>query len=213
MKKLFLLLIPGTLWAQQKEDQNVVQGSDLLMSRKASANLKVDGSPYIQKDYETGTTTNSTKMYQIRYDAFADEMEFKQDGTILIANKIIGQKFKLDNKTYTTIRYTNDKNDQTVGYLVELIANPGGYSLYKKELVTKIDAIQGLNSYQASKNSYYERQKDQFIISYDNKFYYVPSNARKFEGELKNLTDEYQKKNRLKLDEKGLIDFVNFINK
>ena len=93
MKKLLILLLPCAVFSQQKEDYNVVQGQDLLMTRKATTTIVVDGSPYIQKDYVPGRFANNSKSHLMRYNAYSDEMEFKQDGQILIANRVFGQKF------------------------------------------------------------------------------------------------------------------------
>lgn len=213
MKKLLFLLLPCALIAQQKEDQNVVQGQDLLMTRKAASPTIVDGSPYIQNDYIPGHLANNSKNHQLRYNAYTDDIEFKQNGEILIANKIPGQKFIFNSgETYTTLHYSLDGNVSSLGYLVELVSNPEKYSLYKKQSVKKIDALEGLNSYQSSKNSYYEKQKDQYLILHNGNYYTLPSSIRKMEGEYKDMAAKFNKQNNLKLNDESLTLFVNWLN-
>ena len=213
MKKLLFLLIPCALFAQEKEDYNVVQGQDLLMTRKPTTTTVVDGTPYIQKDYVAGHLANNSKNHLVRYNAYTDDIEFKQNGEILVANKILGQKFILENgEIYNTLNYTLEGKGPNLGYLVELVSNPEKYSLYKKQHIKKIDALEGLNSYQKSKNSYYEKQKDLYLILHNGTYYTLPTSVRKLEGEYKDLAAKFNKQHNLKLNDESLTQFVNWLN-
>lgn len=216
MKKTFILLIatPVFVFTQQKEDNNFVQGSELLMSRTATKNTTIEGSPYLQKEFLQSKITGYRKNYALRYNVYQDEMEFMQNNEVLYLNKLENLEihFPTLNKTYVLINYIDEKGLAVSHYFVRLTDNSMKYNLYKKENVTVISGIDGLNSYQKSKSDYYERQKDTYIIRYQDKTYNVPENIKKLDGELLMLSKDFTKNTKLKLTEPELIKWVNYLN-
>lgn len=216
MKKalIFLIATPVFVFTQQKEDNNFVQGAELLMSRTAAKNNTIEGTPYLQKDFLQSQITGYRKNYFLRYNANQDEMEFRQNNEIMYLNKIENLEihFPAINKTYVLINYIDEKGIAVSHYLVRLTDNPMKYNLYKKENITIISGIDGLNSYQNSKNDYYERQKDTYVIRYQDKTYNVPENIKKLDGELLMLSKDFTKNTKLKLTEPELIKWVNYLN-
>lgn len=216
MKKTFIILLglPIFTLGQQKEDQNVVQGSDLLMTRSTTRNTTIDGSPHIQKEFLQAKVKGYNKIYFLRYNAYEDEMEFKSENEILFLNKYDDLEISFNNlnKTYIFKEYIDEKGAVNRSYLVKLVDEPTKYSLYKKENITRSNGIDGLNSYQTSKNDYYERLKDTFIIEYKNKYYVFLANSKKLPEDFSELSKEYQKKNKLKIIETDLIRFINYLN-
>ncbi|MCQ4036035.1 hypothetical protein [Kaistella montana] len=216
MKKtiIFLIATPFFVFAQQKEDHNVVQGSELLMSRKATKSNTIEGSPYLQKEFLQSQITGYSKKYFLRYNANQDEMEFMQDNEIQYLNKIENLEihFPTLNKTYVLTNYIDGKGVAVSQYLVRLTDNPMKYNLYKKENIAVISGINGLNSYQKSQNDYYEKQKDTYVIKYQNKTYVVPDNVKKLDGELLILSKDFTKNNKLKLTEPEIIKWLNYLN-
>lgn len=216
MKKLLIFLIatPSFVFTQQKEDNNFVQGSELLMSRTAVKNTSIEGSPYLQKEFLEAQISGYNKNHFLRYNANQDEMEFMQNNEVLYLNKLDNLEihFLALNKTYVIINYVNERGSDVSEYFVKLTNNPMKYNLYKKENVKVISGIDGLNSYQTSKSNYYEKQKDTYIIQYQDKIYTVPENIKKLDGELLTLSEDFSKNNKLKSTETVLVKWVNYLN-
>lgn len=111
---------------------NVLRSKDV-----AKKDSDIEGSVYINKDYQIAKISGVEESWPIRYDAFRDEIEVKKDKEVFALKK--EEAFNEINFTATNTRviyteYDLNKKKQT-GYLFEVLATPA-VDLYKKETVT-----------------------------------------------------------------------------
>lgn len=214
MKKLILLLIPISVYCQNNNDYQAVQGKDLLMTKSSKYDSSVDGSPYINANYQLAKISGNEKKYLMRYNANADEIEFQNETGInyLTKSKNLTIVFLQTNKIYTCKESPAKNGKAELKYFVQLVRNPTKYSLYKKEYIKLVSGIDGLNSYQSSRNDFFEKQKDEFYIEFNGILYLLtPSEIKNF-TEASEKAKAYIDKNKPKFTEKEMMKMVEFLN-
>jgi hypothetical protein len=93
------------------------------------------GSPYWIEDYEEGVVylANSNFKYQARYNAFADLVEYKQNGATLVLDPSPTiKKIQLNNTTFVVEKYTNEGKPK-LGYFARL--DSGKVTLFAKKVI------------------------------------------------------------------------------
>lgn len=214
MKKLILLLVPISVYCQSNNDYQAVQGKDLVMTKSSKNDSSVDGSPYINANYQLAKISGNEKKYMIRYNAYADEMEFQDETGIKYINKSknLIVVFLQTNKIYTCKESPSKNGKAELKYFVQLVSNPNKYSLYKKEYIKLVSGIDGLNSYQSSRNDYFEKQKDEFYIEFNGTLFQLAPSAIKNFTEASAKANTYIVRNKPKFTEKDMMKMVEFLN-
>ncbi len=187
-------------------------------NRPTTKEYIVDGLPYIDGDkfYKVEVKDYSKDVQTLRYNAFEDEMEFKNGDQLYYANKEnnLSIHFTDLNKTYRCLQYRYNGNTK-FGYLVILVENSKN-SLYKKESIELLKGEKSPNAYSKDANDYYAKEKDLFLIGKDTQLLKFPKNAGDFAETFsldKNIVADYIKKNKINFNkEKDLIKLVDFLN-
>lgn len=208
-------------FSQNTDIANVVTTPDGFYSkpgRVQNKNGTIDGSPYTNgKDFHIININHYSKDIQpLRYNAFYDEMEFKDNEELYYANKIenIIINFPTLNKIYKYLTYSYS-NIVVSGYLVLLVEN-SKFSLYKREKKELMMGTKSTNAFTKDANDYYESVKDLFLLSKDNQFFKFPksvSDAAELFSVNKNDLEKFIKTNKINISkEEGMIKLVEYIN-
>ena len=219
----FSLLVASLHYSQVKTELEVFHNSRGDAFHVTNTNFKaysgIDGTPYINEKFMPISVEGyNSKLPDVRYNAYEDEMEFMQDNKLnyVIKSGDMRIQFITGNKTYFLTNYILDSAPVN-GYLAEIInGSQQKFGFYKKESVQIVEYNNNTtNSYLKTRNPYFERQKDIYLISIDGKLQKLPKTIKEIKtlvGEEK--TEEYIKKNKLRINnEQDLIKFLEFINK
>lgn len=223
-KKILILCLPlaTTLFPAQNGNDNVFMSSDKIFTlgkRVKSGEYTIDGNPYSNgKNFDKVSIESYSKNVQdLRYNAFADEMEFSNKNEIYYIDKVEETviNFPTLSKTYIVKKYDYLGNTK-VGYLVLLNKKDEKYGLFKREKVELIPGEKSSNAYGKDANDYYAKEKDLYLISKDKSFYKFPKNAEdlaeQFSLDKKNIQN-FSKSNKINFNkEQDLIKLIEFIN-
>ena len=223
MKKIVItifFLIHGLFYTQVgNENVSFSTGNFFLRGgRPSTKEYIVDGSPYINgKEFDKVIIAGYSKNVQdLRYNAYEDEMEFKQGDDIYATNKEDGIKIEFPTlkKTYLCTNYPLDSKNK-LGYLAVLAEGPT-YSLYKVERVELLKGEKSPNAYSKDANDYFAKQKDVFLVRRNKSFIRVAKNQKDILEQFSVDQQEFQKAmggSKFNLSkEADLIKFINFLN-
>ena len=154
------------------------------------------------------------KNEQVRYNALRDELEFKEDGEILLIPK--EERFSRITfvPTKEVLVYAQIDTDAPVGYYFELAK--GKVSLYKKLSIKFSDYQIAESSYKNDEPAaFYQAPPDSYIKD-GTRALKTPKKEKEilqFFPDKKDALNGFFKQNRIKLDkEADLIKLVNFLN-
>jgi len=223
MNKIILIafvLTVDLIFAQAGNENVSFSTGNFFMrgNRPSTKETIIDGTQYINgKDFTKVIIKNYSKNVQnLRYNAYEDEMEFKEGEVVYFTNKEEGLKidFPTLKKTYQCLNYTFD-NKNKFGYLVLLVDNPR-YSLFRKEKIELLKGEKSPNAYSKDANDYYAKQKDLYLIRKEDTFIKMPKNQKEFISEFslnKTEFDKFIKDNQLNFskedDLKKIISYLN----
>jgi len=217
---IVFLLIADTIFAQAgNENISFSTGNFFMRGNRPSTKEKIiDGTPYINGNDFTKVIIEgySKNVQNLRYNAYDDEMEFKEGEDVYFTNKEDGLKidFPALKKTYQCLNYSYD-NKSRFGYLVLLVDNPK-YSLFKKEKVELLKGEKSPNAYSKDANDYYAKEKDVYLIKKDNTFSKLPKNQKEFINDFslnKTEFDKFIKNNKLNFyKEEDLKKIITYLN-
>jgi len=223
MKKIILiavLLTADTIFAQAgNENISFSTGNFFMRGNRPSTKEKIiDGTPYINgSDFTKVIIKGYSKNVQnLRYNAYDDEMEFKEGEDVYFTNKEEGLKidFPALKKTYQCLNYSYD-NKNRFGYLVLLVDNQK-YSLFKREKIELLKGEKSPNAYSKDANDYYAKEKDVYLIKKDNTFSKLPKNQKEFINDFsinKTEFDKLIKDNKLNFSkEEDLKKIITYLN-
>ncbi|UCA58865.1 hypothetical protein KB553_17645 [Chryseobacterium rhizoplanae] len=220
---LFLLSATLIVYAQTGND-NVFMSSDKIFTlggkRAKSGEYKIDGNPYSNsKNFEQVTIEGYSKNVQdLRYNAYADEMEYLNKNETYYADKIDGLTvtFPSLKKTYIVKHYTYMGNEK-FGYLVLLSRKDAKYGLFKREKVELMQGEKSVNAFAKDANDYYAKEKDVYLVSKGNTYYKLPKNVDELSEDLSldaKSVKEFAKSNKINFNkEEDLVKLFDFINK
>ncbi len=223
MKKIitFVLISTSMLLNAQVGNENISFSTGNFFMRGNRPSTKeniVDGTPYINgNNFEKVVIKGYSKNVQnLRYNAYEDEMEFKDGNDTYYTNKEEGLKidFPALKKTYQCVNYSFD-NKNRFGYLVVLVDNPK-YSLFKQEKIELLKGEKSPSAYSKDANDYYVKQKDLYIIKKENSYFKMPKNQKEFINDFslnKTEFDKFIKENKLSFSkEEDLKKIINYLN-
>ena len=188
-------------------------------NRPTTIEYVIDGSPYMNsKHFEMVTVLGySSNVQNLRYNAYADEMEFEHGGQIYYANKEEGLKieFKDFQKTYQILNYSYD-NKNRFGYLVVHLEHPR-YSLYKREKIELLKGEKSPSTFKKDDNDYYAKEKDLYLVKKDLQYFKFPKNNKEFIAQFaldKSNFEKFLKTNKLSFSkEADMIQMIEFTNR
>ena len=170
MKKIiaiFVLIIASNAYSQTGLDNKI---QDLVfksvdLATGVEVGKYVDGSPYLVKDFLMGKVEGFPDFYQIRYNAYLDEVQFKKDNKIMAflkEEKYGTIKFTDTNETLKLANYKYE-NNSVLGYLF-VIADTGNVKIYRKSSVTFQDFKVAKNSYETDSPANFRRAPDVYFV-------------------------------------------------
>lgn len=226
IKKLYIYGILGivsftsSMFSQNTSNGGVVNTNDgrvfLSPKKTITPSEVIEGSPFYNgDDFKKVSISGFSKNVQdLRYNTYADEMEFQQGNEIFSINKEDGMilHFTGINKIYECINY-NLKGDR-FGYLVQLINSPEKYSLYKKEKIELLKGEKSPNGITKDRNDYYAKEKESYILKNKATFISFPKNKKEFISKFNNFQIEsYLKQNDINFKkETDLIKLISYMN-
>jgi len=181
---------------------------------------KVEGSPCINEEFTLSQIVGIPYNFNMRYNAFADEVEVeKVKGDIYALKK--DNEFKtilIDKGRYKLqlVNYWISSKKEVYGYLVELIAI-NGISLYRRDKMNLIAGKEAVTSFDIAVPPKLVRSKDRFYLKQkENNIIEFPENKK----QLIQLFPSFQKEistfiNEKDIDfksEKDLIQLTEFIS-
>lgn len=220
---LFLLSATVSTYAQAGND-NVFMSSDKIFTlggkRVKSGEYKIDGNPYTNsKNFEKVVIDGYSKNVQdLRYNAYADEMEYLDKKDTYYADKTEGLTITFPSlkKTYIVKKYNYMGNDK-FGYLVLLSKKDAKYGLFKREKVELMQGEKSVSAFSKDANDYYAKEKDVYLVSKGNTYYKLPKNVDELSDELSldaKSVKEFAKSNKINFNkEEDLVKLFDFINK
>lgn len=188
----------------------------LINSSKGNSGKNITGTPFTTDDFVLGTVIGYKNNYLLRYDAFNDQMQAKDnDDKVVILNKetITEVTFK-DGTKYVVFEYTFDGAKKN-GYLEVLLSN-SSISLFKKEVIKFLPAKKAESGYDKDVPAMYKKARDRYLIS--NKKGEINSFSKKkdflnFFPDKKTDIEKFIKSNKIKFTkEKDLIILIKHIN-
>lgn len=227
MKKIFLVFclpLATTLFFAQAGNDNVFMSSDKIFTlgkRVKSGEYVIDGNPYSNgKSFDKVSIDGYSKNVQdLRYNAYADEMEFSNNNETYYIDKIEGTviNFPTLKKTYVVKKYEYMGNTK-VGYLVLLSKKDGKYGLYKREKVELIQGEKSPNAYGRDANDYYAKDKDLYLVgTNEGNYYKLPKNIGDLISQLsldKKSVEDFTKSNKVNFNkETDLVKLFDFLNR
>lgn len=208
--------------AQYGDDNIQVQGNNIItIGKRPIKEQHVDGSKYYNgNSFEKVSIVGYSKSIpEIRYDAFNDEMEYEQNGTIYYLDKIKNQEIFFLNleKTYLCHIY-NKNNKGNIGFFVKLLKGEGlKYNLLAKEQIEKLSGEKSINGIASDKNDYYVKANPVYFILYKDNVSKFPKNSKEcseFFSVSKTEMDEFVKSNKINFSNSDdLIKIVYHFNK
>ncbi|AZI54535.1 hypothetical protein EIB75_04410 [Epilithonimonas vandammei] len=223
MKKNFVsafLLVQVLTFAQSGNENVSFSTGNFFMrgNRPSTKEYVIDGIPYPNgKQFDQVVIQGFSKNVQnLRYNAYDDEMEFKDKTYTYFTNKEEGLKIEFPSlkKVYKTLNYSIEGRTK-FGYLVLLFENPK-YSLYKREKIELLKGEKSPNAYGKDANDYYAKQKDIYLIENNKQFTKFPKNQKEFIEvfKLDNANfDTYVKTNKINFSkEEGMIKLIQYLN-
>jgi len=195
-----------------------VSGTGVLTFYRNDSDKKasVIGSEYIIEEFKPAKVNSGSQLFQIRFNAHENFMEYKKDNEELILTKNDNTLFEFsDGKTYELVTYTDRKGKESISYL-NLIKKTGKISIYKLEKINFVEAKTASNSYDTSSPAEYKRASDSFFIKVGDKVSELPTRQKEYikmfpgkDAEIK----EYFKSNKINFkNDADLIKLATFLN-
>lgn len=223
MKKytvLFLLVTAGAMQAQAILNFTRNKETSLQFTKTASADeflnySEVNGTPYYNQEFSIAKAACCSEKTPMRYDEYADQIEYQKDGTVYILEK--GQPYSkiefLDSKLTLVLGTFDDKPE----YFIELA--DGKNSLLKK-VSKKIETVAGkkvIFEKKPTTSTVFKENLPKYFIKTDKDVYQLirsKSDILDLYPEKSTELRAFINSNKIKFSkEEDLVKVVNFINK
>jgi len=217
MKRIFISLFSliGFLAISQNTSVSIGSGHSFnIMADDTPA--VVSGTMYYNDSFSQARIDNSPEVVFLRYNAFRDEMEYKQgtDTYYLIKDDNIRVDFFNNKKLYQYLKYSDVDKTEKRGFLLEIVG--GEKSLYKSEKISLIPERLTTTGYETPKPAEYRKTKENYYIKNGELTVAFPKNKKEL---LKMFPDKnteisnFLKKNKPSFSkETDLIELTKFLN-
>lgn len=199
------------IYAQQDFQLNGQQIYTLGIGKKAD----VQGTKYLNENFILAKIDDYVKDFPLRYNAFDNEFEYKENiASIIKLDKIYNKITFVTGQTFILIPY-KDLNNNTKQEYIELV-HASGNILFKTNKIKYIEAKEPVNGYDSAKPAKYLPAESSYILKYKDQYFEIPKKAKELENlfpEKSNELKSFIKSNKLKLDkEESLIKLAQFLN-
>jgi len=177
----------------------------------------VSGTMYYDESFGQARIDEDAEVIFLRYNAFKDEMEFKQgaDTYYLIKDDNTRVDFFNNKKLYQYLKYVDVDKTEKRGFLLEIVG--GEKSLYKSEKIILIPERPTTTGYEISKPAEYKKIKENYYIKIREITTPFPKNKKELLKMFPNKNTEisdFLKKNKPSFSkETDLIELTKFLNK
>ena len=227
MKKrlLLLMLLPFLTYINNTQAQSnqititeslFQQNLPVFPTRLVKTKPEIKGTVYVNNKFVAAKINNSKEFYQIRYNAFKDEMEVLGEGgliTLLDKTKdYIIRTYDNNNKMYQTVLL----EDGNRGFAISLWVDADKNSLYIKENIIFTPKRPLKNSYEKEIPATFTRSTDDFFIKKagSTSLVKISKNKKSFFTAFEGKEDEvkqFVQANDLEINDKdGLIKIMRF---
>jgi len=176
----------------------------------------VSGTMYYNESFMQAKIDNDEEVVFLRYNAFRDEMEFKQgnDTYYLVKDDNTIVNFFNNNKVYQYLKYVDVDKVEKRGFLLKVV--DGQKSMYKSEKIILIPERPSTTGYEIPKPAEYKKGKEIFYIKIEEKTIVFPKNKKEllktFPNKNKEISD-FLKANKISFsNESDLIKLTKFLN-
>jgi hypothetical protein len=209
---VFFILTINTLYCQRP---GIAYEANTTMTKDSEVKYdEISGSAFLQKDFTEANTVCCNQSYPMRYDIYADEIQYKKDNIVYTLLKNEPYSKIVFEKPNTVIVLANINN--VMGYYVQLLE--GRNSLLKK-ISKKLEYINdtkktgfGLKD----KTSFFKDNDPIFYIKTENSTYHVIRNKKDLLQVCPKKSieiEDFIKTNKIKFNkDESLINAVKFIN-
>ncbi len=212
MKKLIILiaLVSFSLNGQSQRinqvAENFINDSQNFVTNNTTRGVKdvnVTGSRFIT-DFQFGKVIGYNQNYLMRYDAFNDQMEVKnnEDQIVIINKKTINEVTFNDGSKYKIYNYTTEGSSKT-GYLKVLYAGKNS-SLLKKDVIKYVPEKKAESSYDSDVPAAYKKGSAIYFIADHNgdiRSFTKKKELLKLFPAKKKAIDKFMKANRVKFSD------------
>lgn len=224
MKKI-LILIAGLSSLMMFSQEVVLSRYDLLggsfsntINSSTGKSFKyedISGTPYLDKSFKEAKIAESYQNVMVRYNAFKDEVEFRnpEKDEIMIIPK--DEKFKSIEILFPKQNLVLlNLNNEPQGYYYKIVSGP--VSFLKKVKVNFIDARPASTPYGTDQPASFSTPVNIYYIVHGNKVIKTPKNQKEIISQFPDKKDSlsiFFKENKIKLDkEDDLKKLVTFLN-
>jgi hypothetical protein len=204
---------------------NIMRGRNILqevMSQGEKNELTiadVEGEPYFQKFFSIGDLMYKDSLnlgkYLMRYNAYTDEIEVKNEQTTNVINKADYIRVILNNKNYVTLNYAKNNGSIEKGFFIEKVKGTHG-SLFLKRHKTVRQGQEAKTSFHKNTPPTFIDHEAYFLKFADNQPLKIKLKKTKILNAFPDKTDalkKYVKQEALNLEtEAGLISLVEHYN-
>ena len=197
---------------------NYISNFDSNLKKQLDQNYKnLVGSVYINDEFSKAKLSSHESFFEIRYDAYSDEMEMKtpEDIRYLLKTPKLEIRFPDSDKTYGL--YSNSNTSENKEGFFVIILKGDKFSLLLKEKVIFTDEFVPKTGYEKYVAPTLKRTEDKFYIGYKNNMANeLPSRKNDvlslFSGKSKDVK-KYAKTNKLSFSKKDdLIKIFTYYN-
>ena len=221
MKKIFILLFSISLSlcnaqlirVNGVESILAVDNDEFDLSKLSKEDIrKIKLKKYLTKGFKPASVGQNKAVFYLRYNLYADQMEFVKDEQVYFMKKNENDKvtFRTLNKTYVC----KTLNGKLSYFLLNLESDKIG--LATKQSVKYIKAQKAKTNYDQDKSADYKRQKDQYYFIVSNELFKVPKKKKDFMAFFNSRNKDvkkYVKSNKLNYkkinDIKKILIFIN----
>lgn len=217
MKKKICVLV-SIIISISNYAQNFELPNELVRQKVLNNNIAKDvqGTPFYNDAFLLGTIyKNDNKSFKayLRYDAFNDEMQMKQNEDIKALSKFENDKVEIANTIYEVQSYFKDGSDQT-GYFINL-TKQGTTRLLMHKSKKFVEGVKAQNSYSTDKPPMFKDDISYYLMKNDslNLVALSKKNVLTLLEDKKKELDTYISDNKLKLKhEDDFIQLISFYN-
>lgn len=203
----FNLVAQANLLDQDLKSRNGIRTFDLRST-------DLEGTVYINEEFQPAKINNDKKLYFARYDAYHNEMEVNAaDGVHYLPKTYnLPLQFTNANKIYQVFDYKKN-NEQFTEFFVLL--SSGNIKLLALEEVEYFEGVKAKSSYETSKPAKLERAKDEYYISTEDNLAIELSKKKKdflsiFNDKSEKI-ESYMKENKLNTkDQEDLVKIFSY---
>lgn len=217
MKKIFFIAAL-VICSLNAEAQMTLQGggTTTLTFRKSPDfnDPSIAGSRYFIESFTPAKVNNGTEDFMIRYNAYSDVMEYKQNKDILELIKDQNKRFVFnDGITYELMDYSLDGKNYSQYHQILLNKNDTKISKYKS--IKLIPAKKAANSYDTDTQASYKENKDVYFVTYNNQTIEFDGKSKSLEKLIPSKESEIKKffkENKIRENDADMIKVGNFLS-